>query len=305
MIRTSLFLFAVFLGACEKSAPPPPPAPVRVAPMAKPAPKTATWKWSSSGSNLTFAGEGLKYDAAFNLSVADASLHIGALSLPVGSKLTIDGSTFEVTSSVSSFDFPLDARFGELPWEALKNRNDHKGRPSLPPEGDLKLPVRVELAGFAPIDTTLPKVLLSPGLHRTFLAFTTGEKHWPGEQPGPAPAAAAWTLNDHFDALGTAPLVRDVRLIVVGEMKLNGRTKKCSGYPGVRPFVATSYDLELKIIDRHTREAVARKNFVGQAACPPFVAATNGEAAHSEGPSYAAMKPWVLSQLGPLSKKLK
>lgn len=304
MIRTAVLLFAVMLQACEKPAPPPPP-PV-TAPPPKPKPKTATGKFSSFGTNLTIAGQGLKYDAAVNMYVSDAALQVGVMSLPEGTKITIEGQTLEVKQGTGDrMTVPLDDRIGALAWDDLKPGKDAKGRAIVVPQFDLQIPVRVEMPGFEPIEATLPKTSLGAGLHRVFVAFTAGEKHWAGETPGPAPAAAAWTLNDNFEPLGTATLVRDVRLIVVGESKLNSRTRKCSGYAGVKPFVATSYDLEVKLIDRVSREVVAQKNFIGQPACPQTIYATNGEAAWSEGPSYAAMKQWVTAQLGPVSKKLK
>lgn len=305
MIRRSSLMLVFALGACEQPAPPPPPPPPVAAPAPKPKPKTATWKWGSFATNLTIAGQGLKYDAAVNMYVSDAALQVGALSLPEGTRITIEGKTLEVSSTNTRMAVPLDDRIGALEWDQLKNTKDSKGRAILPSQLDLQIAVKVEMPGWEPIEATLPKTSLGAGLQRVFIAFTKEEKHWAGETAGPAPAAAAWTLNDHFEPLGTAPLVRDVRLIVVGEPRLNSRTKKCSGYSGAKDFVATSYDLEVQLIDRVSREVVAKKNFVGQPACPQTIYATNGEAAWSEGPSYASMQQWVASQLGPVSKKLK
>lgn len=288
------------LVACERAAPPPP------APRAPPAPprlKVATGKWASSSANFQVEGPGLKYDARVGIYIADAMYHVTFVELPIGTRLTLDGEVLEAKKELTNFKLPIDARIADLAWDDLKEKKDPKHGWLLTPKFDWKTPLKLEMPGFEPLESTMPPVTLGAGLHRVFLALSTGRR-WPNEQPGPVPAAAALVMPNGFEALGEAPRVRDVRLLAIAELEPNPRTRRCSGYLGARDFVATSYDVQLAIIDRLTLEVVATRAFTGQPACPKTVVATRGQAEHAEGPSYPAMKQWVLSQLKPLSKKL-
>ena len=106
-------------------------------------------------------------------------------------------------------------------------------------------------------------------------------------------------------AIGTADKTRDVRMVAIGKPIDNPRTMRCTGYVGAWDFTATSFDLELTILDRVSKQPLATKTFIGQPSCPPTVVSGPGTppAAHS-GPSHKTMIAWVSSQLPSLAKKL-
>ena len=169
------------------------------------------------------------------------------------------------------------------------------------------IPFTLTVPGYEPLTSATPPLQIGARLNDVFIALATTPKTWPGETgapAGPVPAAAAWTFNG-FEALGTAARTRDVRLVVLAEMFANDKTRRCTGYIGAKDFTATSYDVELKIVDRVTKEALVTRRFAGNAACPREVVVGPGmPAAYSGGPDGLGYDRWVRSQLAPLAKKL-
>lgn len=305
MHRVLLTASLVLALGCDKSPPPvvtPPqvaaPPPATPPPVAAATPKSLTATWGSTGRNLAVSGEGLKRTEV-SVYISDGALQVSGRGFPGGSVLVVDGVEVSL-AALGRQSVPLHARIATLPWAALKPEPYRKGQTPLP---RLPLPVTLRVPGFVPFETELPALPVGTGLDRFFIELATTGKRWPDEVPASVPAAAAWAFND-FDALGEAPAVRDVRLVVLGERSANTRTRKCSGYAGAKDFIAGSYDVELRIVDRLTRDELAKRVFTGQPACPTAVVATNGVASWAEGPPRKVMTDWVASQLKPLSKKL-
>lgn len=263
--------------------------------------KSLTATWGSTGRALTVTGEGLKR-CEVNVYVADATLQVTGRGFPGSSVLVIDGVEVSL-AALGAQKVPLTKRLADLPWAALK-LDLYKGRAILPSKPALNLKAELKVPGFEPFATEVPPLPVTAGLERVFVELATTDKRWPDEVAAPTPAAAAWAFNDFF-AMGDAPKLRDVRLVVLGERKDNPRTRKCTGYAGAKDFVAGSYDVELRIVDRLTKAELAKRTFTGQPACPKTVVATNGVASWAEGPTRKPMEDWVKSQLKPLSKKLK
>lgn len=302
-VRSSLVIAALmFAPSCSREAPPPPP---RVKAVEKPVvPKTASGAWRDSYFNLK--GENLKTQAQLRLLVVRGVLELTAAELPVGTTLESEGVKFEKKKELEleGLELPLDRRLADAKWEELKQRPSKTGKWMLPPQVDWQIPVTVTVPGFAPLATTTPPFGPGARLEDVFIALATTERAWPDEVPAATPAAAAWAFNG-FEALGKAEKTRDVRLVVLGELTANPRTKKCSGYVGAPDFTATSYDVQLKLVDRLTKQPAASKKFTGQPACPKTVlSGPSTPPAHAEGPDGEAMRAWVLDQLAPLSKKL-
>lgn len=290
--------------SCSKKEEAPPPTVAK--PTPKPVePKTLTGSWRDT--YFYVKGEGLKSQAQLRLLVVGGVLHLTAADLPIGTKLEAEGVSYEKTKEFDTegLTLPLDRRLADASWDELKERKSTTGNWTLPPQVEWQIPVTMTVPGFAPLASTIPAFRIGARLEDLFTALARTEKAWPDEVTGPAPAAAAWAFNG-FEAMGDAAKTRDVRLVVLGEMTENTRTKRCSGYVGAPDFTATSYDVELQLIDRLSKQPVAKKKFTGQPACPRTVlSGPSNPPAHAEGPDSAAMRGWVLAQLKPLAKTLR
>jgi hypothetical protein len=285
----------------KEEAPLPPP-------IAKPKPvepKTLTGSWRDTYFHVK--GDGLKSEAQLRLLVVGGVLHLTAADLPIGTKLEAEGVSYEKTKEFDTegLTLSLERRLADASWDELKERKSKVGKWTLPPQVDWQIPVTMTVPGFAPLATTLPAFGISARLEDVFSALARTEKSWPDEVTGPAPAAAAWAFNG-FEAMGDAAKTRDVRLVVLGEMTENSRTRRCTGYVGAPDFTATSYDVELQLVDRSSKQPVAKKKFLGQPACPRTVlSGPSNPPAHAEGPDSDVMRGWVLAQLKPLAKTLR
>lgn len=294
-------LASLLVSSCSKEVPPPPPVKAPPRPVQ---PKTATGSWRDTYFHVK--GEGLHGQAQLRLLVARGVLHLTAVDLPLGTKLEAEGVSYEKKKEFDAegLQLPLDRRLADAPWAELKPRKSQVGKWTLPPKVDWQIPVTMTVPGFAPLTTTLPEFGISAGLEELFVALARTERSWPDEAKAAAPAAAAWAFND-FEAIGDAEKTRDVRLVVLGQTSANPRTKRCSGYVGAPDFTATSYDVELSLVDRLTKQPLATKKFTGQPSCPRTVVISPGKTpSWAAGPDAEAMRAWVGSQLKPLAKKL-
>lgn len=301
-------LAVVLLLGCSKSSPPssdtPPPtaaAKVAAAPVAKkPAP---TGTWAPGNSTLRITGDGLPRSIELHPSVIAGKLGLSAHKMPIGTVIESGGVRFETVQTFAKpFQVPLEATIADLAWDALKP----SGKYQLAQPVDLKLSVSITFPGYETVTLPLKPLVVTTRLEDVYAAMLAAGATWPGESAsppaGPIAKAAAWAFNG-FEALGTADKVRDVRFVVTGTMTPNNRTRRCGGYIGAQDFTATSYDDELTITDRFTKQVVATKKFAGQPACPKTVFTSAGSGpSHAEGPSMTAMRSWVTSEVARLGK---
>ncbi len=254
-------------------------------------------------SSLRITGEGLPFGVELHASVIAGKLGLSAHKMPIGTVIEVAGTRFETTQEFAKpFEVPMEAALADLAWEQVKPA----GKYQLAQPVDLKLVVSITLPGFETLTSPMQPLVVTTRLENVFTAMLSSGSTWPGESAtapaNPAPPAAAWAFNG-FEALGTAPKVRDVRFVVTGAMTPNARTRRCTGYIGARDFTATSYDDELTITDRFTKQVVATKKFPGQPACPSTVITSAGSGpSHAEGPSMTAMRGWVLTEVRRLAK---
>jgi hypothetical protein len=303
--RVKLYALALCLVACSKDpSANPPPAPKATAtkpappPALRPAPKGT---WSKISSNLHIEDKDLKRPAEIGISLVGGSLSITPMRVPIGSVIEVAGTRGEIKKEHGSqFDVPMEGPIGDAPWAKLKPT----GKYGLAEKHDWNVPIVVTLPGREPLRMQLPPMKATVGLEKLFVEMATSSRTWPEEANGPVPVAAAWTVNG-FEAIGTAEKTRDVRMVAIGKQIDNARTKRCTGYAGAKDFTATSFDLELSIVDRVTKQPLATKTFTGQPSCPQTVVTGPGTppAAHT-GPSHKTMIGWVSSQLPALAKKL-
>jgi hypothetical protein len=289
-----------FACGSEKSAPPAPAKQEPAPPQPKKLDPAPTGSWSGISSNLKLERKDLKSGTQIGIVLAGGSLSVTPIKLPIGSVVEVAGTRGEVTKEYGNqFDVPMDRAIGDGPWEKLKP----SGKYHLAQKLDWNIPIVVTLPGSEPLRSQLPPMNATVGLDKLFVEMATSSRTWPDDTNGPAPAAAAWTVNG-FEAIGTAEKTRDVRLVAIGKQIDNKRTKRCTGYVGAKDFTATSFDLELSIVDRVTKQSLATKTFVGQPSCPQTVVTGPGTppAAHT-GPSHKPMIAWVSSQLPALAKK--
>ncbi len=293
------------LAACSKepsSSPPPSPTKSERAeppPAALRPPPNASW--SSISSILKLEDKELRPNAQISITLVGGQLRVTTIGIPIGTVIEVAGERGEIAKEHgNSFTMKMDRAIGNAAWEKLKPT----GKYNLPEKADWDLPITVTLPGREPVREKLPPLHATTGLDTLFNELATTPRTWPDEASGPVPLAAAWAING-FVAIGTADKTKDVRLVVLGTQIPNQRTRRCTGYAGAKDFTATSFDLEVSIVDRVTKQPLATKTFAGQPTCPQTVV-TGPETppgSHT-GPSHKTMIAWVSAQLPTLVKKL-
>jgi hypothetical protein len=299
-LYASLVIVAV-VGCSKDPSATPPPEPEVAAPTAAPALRPAPkGMWSSISSILTLTDKDLPYGAQISVILVGGTLSVTPMKLPIGTIVEVAGTRGEVKQDVGNrFDVSMERAIGDGPWAKLKPT----GKYGLAEKLEWNVPIVVTVPGHEPLQKQLPPMNATVGLEKLFIEMATTPRAWPDDKPGPAPIAAAWTVNG-FEAIGTADKTHDVRMVAIGRPIDNPRTKRCTGYIGAADFTATSFDLELSIVDRVTKQTLATKTFTGQPSCPQTVVTGPGTPPgdHS-GPSHKTMIAWVSSQLPALAKK--
>ena len=200
------------------------------------------------------------------------SLRVHLSDMPAGSTLKIGPETVTFEKGYASTIVGLAAEMGKLPIDdAFKDK------------ADLGLTVTVKLAGYAALETPLPKQRIVDGLKAAFERVQDGGVAFPGEPAASGPARSAVAIGVHKTyrktrVLGAAKVVSDIDWVVLEESVESGRSRECTGYDKSPKVTVQFLDSELRAFDRRTGALVKEGKLEAKDKCPTFVTVRDGKA---------------------------
>lgn len=255
----------------------------------KPAP---TGEWQKYSTTLEFKdlkSRSLTPQVSVRLSTKDpGSLQIMAMNMP-GAKIEMGDQTLKVPSTgIKDLQIDFRDRLSLVALEEIK-----KGSPKV--EFDLKL--KVELAGYKPMEATVPPIYVS-SVGSWFASVANGALLFPGEVAPTEKAKPHVALLVHGKMLrgvvGIGGTLRDIDWVAVATRREAG-SKKCSGYD-VGALTLNLFDSDVAIYERRTGVKVDSKSFRATGTCPR-TAYVGKDRTTSSSASSTKIKQWVTYKL--------